>query len=107
LARLPDEHLAGTLSQQILAKSPVLTANPGPLGMSGHRLLKFWPKNTEIDTLGAGSRDQLAHRRFTGSRVCISTQLCAVTPSMRSSNLGNRLPRFGSLSLGSERNVSH
>jgi hypothetical protein len=50
LARLSDEHLAGTLPQQMPAKSPVLTGHTGLLGISGHRLLKFWPMNTEIDT---------------------------------------------------------
>jgi hypothetical protein len=30
--------------------NPVLTAEPRTLGISGHGLLKFWPKNTEIDS---------------------------------------------------------
>ncbi len=34
----------------MLAKSPVLTGNIVLFGIGGYRLLKFWPKNTEIDS---------------------------------------------------------
>lgn len=49
LAGIPHDHLAGTLPRQILDIPPGLAARRRSHWASGHRLLKFWPRNTAID----------------------------------------------------------